>query len=488
MVVASVVAAAVAQPPLAVTDVTVIDGTGRPARPGMTVLIAGDRIAAVDDGRRAELPPDTQVVDGRGRFLIPGLSDLHVHLTNQPDQSLTRDWMMPLLLAHGVTLVRDMGGDWNRIEELRREIAAGTIRGPRIVASGPFVDGPGFVEDPVRTAEEARRRVQELGRLGVDGVAGVDGVDFIKVQANLSPESYRAVLAEAKRLGLVVAGHVPVAVSAFEVARSGQRSIEHSSPILAGDGGVLLACSSREDELRRELLAIERDSAAQGADREKLEQRTRELQARLLDTYDAPRCARLAALLRRKNVAFVPTQIWARRLAPLDAGDGLDPLAAALMPASLRARFVERRAAAIEQTSEETFALRRRIAATTRALVGNLDRLGVPILAGTDALDGDVLPGLALHQELELMVSSGLTPLAALQSATRDAALYFGEGRSRGTIEKGKVADLVLLDADPLQDITNTRRIHAVIAGGELLSAADRQKLLDQVAAFAAGH
>jgi imidazolonepropionase-like amidohydrolase len=479
MLVAWFATAARADPPLAVTDVTVIDATGGPARHGMTVLIAGDRIAAVRASRRVELPPETEIVDGRGRFLIPGLSDLHVHLTNEPDQTVTRDWMTPMLLAHGVTLVRDMGGDWERIQALRREIEAGTLRGPRIVAAGPFVDGPGFVEDPVRTVEEARRRVEERARLGVD---------FIKVQANLGPESYRAVLAEAKRQGLTVAGHVPVAVSAFEVARSGQRSIEHSSPILAGDGGVLLGCSSREEELRGELVALERDSAAAGADREKVRARTRELQTRMLDTYDAKRCASLAALLRRKSVWFVPTQIWARRLAPLDAADGIDPLAAVLMPASRRARFVERRAAAIEQTSEETFALRRRIATTTRTLVGTLHRLGVPILAGTDAMDGDVLPGLALHQELEMMVSSGLDPLEALQSATRDAALYLGEGRTRGTIEQGKVADLVLLDADPLEDITNTRRIRAVIAGGKLLSAADRQKLLDEVAEFARTH
>jgi imidazolonepropionase-like amidohydrolase len=149
---------------------------------------------------------------------------------------------------------------------------------------------------------------------------------------------------------------------------------------------------------------------------------------------------------------------------------------------------VERRAASIEQTSEETFALRRRIADTTRDLVATLHRLGVPILAGTDAMDGDVLPGTSLHQELELMVRSGLTPLEALRTATLDAARYFGEASSRGTIEVGKLADLVLLDADPIEDIANTRRIHAVIVGGELLSAAERQRLLDEIAAFASAH
>jgi imidazolonepropionase-like amidohydrolase len=472
-------AAPPAERALAVTGVTVIDATGKPARPGQTVLIEGGRIAAIRDSAHIEVPADAEIVAGEGRFLIPGLADMHLHLANQPEPALTREWMLPMLLAHGITMVRDMGGDWTRIEELRRQLADGGIRGPRIVSPGPFVDGPGFVDEPVRTPQEARTRVGELAQLGVD---------FIKVQANLSGESYRAAVAEAKRRGLVIAGHVPVAVSAFEVARSGQRSIEHSSPILPGDAGLLLACSTREEELRAETAAIDRDAAAPDADRPALGLRTRELQIAMIESYDARRCARLAAILARRRIWWVPTQIWAQRLTPLDAADAIDPAVAALLPASRRARFVERRAAGIEQTPEEIFVLRRRIAEATRDLVATLHRRGVRLLAGSDALDGDVLPGLALHQELELMVRAGLTPSEALQTATRNAALYLGEAGARGTIEAGKVADLVLLDADPLADIANTRRIHAVIAGGRLISAAERQQLLDAAAVFASSH
>jgi hypothetical protein len=279
-----------------------------------------------------------------------------------------------------------------------------------------------------------------------------------------------------------------MAVSAAEVAGSGQRSLEHSSPILPGDAGVLLACSSREDQLRAEMVAIDRVSAAADADRQRLRLRTRDLQTRMIETYDAERCRRLGRELARSGVWLVPTLIWARRLAPLDAADGVDPLAAPLMPRSGRDRFAERRAAAIAQTAEETFALRRRIDETTRSLVGSMRELGVRLLAGSDAMDGDVLPGLALHQELELLVGAGASPLEALQAATREPARYLGEEGTRGTIEVGKRADLLLLDADPLANIANTRRIHALIVGGVLLSAADREKLMAEVVRFASSH
>jgi len=402
---------------------------------------------------------------------------MHVHLTNQPDQTISHELLLPLLVAFGVTGVREMGGDWERLQQLRQGVAAGQVIGPRIIAAGPFVDGPGFVDKPVRTPEEARQRVRELKALGVD---------FIKVQANLSPESYRAVLAEAKPLGLAVAGHVPEAVSAFEAARSGQISIEHSSPILPGDAALLLACSSKEDGLRAELLAIKAEAEKPNADRQQLRLRERALQTQMLESYDARKCASLFALLKQNNVAVVPTQVWGQRFAPLNAEDGVNPAARPFMPAKTLARLEERRAAGIKATTPGTFALRQMIAKQTRELVGALRLSGVRLLAGTDALDGDVLPGLSLHQELELMVQAGLTPLEALQTATRNAAQFFGEDDK--LIAPGKRADLVLLDASPLQEIGNTRQIHAVIYGGKLLAAAQRQELLTKLAVFAGQH
>jgi imidazolonepropionase-like amidohydrolase len=473
-------ASATAQPPakpLALTHVTVIDLVSKAPLPDQTVIITGDRITALGPAKRVKVPAEAEVIDATGKFLIPGLWDMHVHLTNQPDQTISRELLLPLLVAFGVTGVRDMGGAWERLQQLRQAVAAGQIIGPRIVAAGPFVDGPGFVEKPVRTADEARQRVRELKALGVD---------FIKVQANLSPEAYRAVLAEAKQLGLAVAGHVPEAVSAFEAAGSGQISIEHSSPILPGDASLLLACSSKEEGLRAELLAIKTEAEKPNADRQQIRVRERALQTQMLDSYDAQKCTRLATLLKQNNVAVVPTQVWGQRFAPLSAEDGVYPAARPFMPAKTLARFEERRLNGIKATAPGTFALRQMIAEKTRELVGTLRLNGVRLLAGTDALDGDVLPGLGLHQELELLVQTGLTPLEALKTATRNAAQFLGEDGN--LISPGKRADLVLLDASPLQEIGNTRKIHAVVYGGKLLTAAQRQELLTKLAAFASQH
>jgi urease gamma subunit len=281
---------------------------------------------------------------------------------------------------------------------------------------------------------------------------------------------------------------VPEAVSAFEVARSGQRSIEHSSPILPGDGGILLSCSSKEDELRAELLAIKRDSAAPNANRQELRLRQRTLQTQMLDTYDARKCQSLFALLKQQKVWVVPTQIWAKRLLPLNATDSIDAGAQALLPQQTGTRLAQRRNEGIKVTAPESFALRTRIVEKTRELVSAMYRAGVPMLTGTDALDGDVIPGVSLHQELELMVEAGLSPMEALQTATRNAAQYFGAIKSRGTIEVGKLADLVLLDADPLQNISHTQKIHAVILQGRLISAQQRQVLLEQIKRYADAH
>jgi imidazolonepropionase-like amidohydrolase len=473
------VCAAQAARPLALTNVTVIDATGKPAQREMTVLIEGERISKLFKTGQTKLPSNAEIIDANGKFLIPGLWDMHIHLTNQPDQTLSRDWMLPLLTANGVTGIREMGGAWQHIQNLRQAVSANNGIGPRIVAPGPFVDGPGFVDKPVRTPDEARQQVRELKKLGVD---------FIKVQANLSPECYRAVLAEAKALGLTVAGHVPEAVSAFEVVRSGQRSIEHSSPILPGDAGIMLSCSSKEDALRAELLAIKNDSAAPNADRQQLRLRQRKLQTEMLETYDARKCAGLFALMKQNNVWVVATQIWAQRLLPLNAEDVIDPIAKMYLPLKTRTRFEQRRSEGIKITAPESFALRQQIAAKTREMLGAMRLAGVPLLAGTDAYDGAVLPGFSLHQELELLVQSGLTPMETLQTATRNAAQFFGEEKTRGTIEIGKQADLVLLEADPLQNIAHTRQIHAVIQGGKLLTAEARQALLEKIKAFAEGH
>ncbi len=443
-----------------IRGVTVIDGTGAAARRA-SVVIDGDRIASV---RPLDPPPGAalEVVDGTGLFLIPGLWDMHVHLTVTPDQKVSRDVVLPLFLRYGVVGVRDMGGDPARLEELKKEIAAGRP-GPRIVTPGPFVDGPQDASPmvmPVATEDEARAAVRALAKRRVD---------FVKVQGGLTLPTWRAVLDEAARAGLSVAGHVPEAVSAWDIARSPQRSIEHVSPVIPGDAGLLLGCSREEETLREELLALSRVAKEKDADRTAIRAARKTLQTRILDTFDTGKADKLAELLAKNGTTVVPTLIFGRSFAPFEAEvDPQMPLDA--IPAEMRERWQKARKAYMDASTPEDLALRKRMDDTSRTLVAQLHRAGVRVLAGSDALDGFDLPGFALHQELALLVSCRLTPMEALQSATRDAARFLGKESDAGTVEAGKRADLVLLSADPLTDIRNTRKIAAVWIGGQRLA------------------
>jgi len=467
---------------LVIRHVNLIDATGKPAQADMTVIVVGDHLQTIGKTNKVKIPADAEVIDAMGKTLIPGLWDSHIHLTIAAGQEVTRELFAPMLVAYGVTTVREMGGDWQRVQQLRKEIGEGKVIGPRIFAPGPFVDGPQPADVnflPVANETEAREAVRKLK---------ADGVDFIKVQAGLSLDQWRAVTDEARKISIPVAGHIPEAVSAFDVAQSNQRSIEHISPVLPGDAGIMLACSSKEPELRAELAALKFASEDKTADRQQLRRRQRELQRQMATSYDAQKCARLFSLLIKNQIHAVPTQIWSTRFAPLSADDLPNDESLRLAPASMRMRWEKRRGEVIKASTLEDFAFRQMLAGKSRDLVTAMIRAGVPLLAGTDGMDGYVLPGAGLHEELALFVQSGMTPMAALQSATRDAAKFMGKQDTLGTIERGKIADLVLLDADPLQSINNTRRIHAVIIGGKLISNAQRQEMLTTLERFAKQH
>ncbi|MFN0112036.1 MAG: amidohydrolase family protein [Blastocatellia bacterium] len=467
---------------LVITGVNLIDATGQPMQNGMTVVVTGDRIAAIGKNGKVKIPANAEIVDAAGKFLIPGLWDSHLHMTIAVDQAGTTELLAPMLVAYGVTSVREMGGDWQRIQQLRKAINSGQVVGPRIFAPGPFVDGPQPADvnfQPVADEVEARLAVRKLK---------ADGVDFIKVQAGLSLETWRAVVDESQKAGIPVAGHIPEIVSAFDVARSAQRSVEHISPVLPGDAGIMLACSSREAELRAELAAIKKAAENKNANRQQLRQRQRDLQRAMAVSYDSKKCEELFTLFVKNQIHAVPTAIWGKRFAPLSESDLPADDSLKLAPASMRARWDKRRADVIKASSPEDFAFRQLLNDKSRELIAAMIRAKVPMLAGTDAMDGYVLPGSGLHEELSLLVEAGMSPMAALQSATRNAARFMGKLDSVGTIEKGKIADLVLLDADPLQSIGNARKIHAVIFGGKLISSSQRQEMMAKLETYAKGH
>ncbi|HEX2080181.1 MAG TPA: amidohydrolase family protein [Longimicrobium sp.] len=438
---------------IAITGVTVIDGTGAPARADQTVVVQGSRIVAVGPSASVRVPAGARRIEARGKWLIPGLWDMHVHAFGYG----FADFTGPLLLAHGVTGARDMGFLVDTARHWRDEVAAGRVPGPRLVIGGRL-DGPRNRAPWVAraaTADEARRAVDSL----VDG-----GADFIKVYSHLPREAYFAAAERARRRGVPFAGHVPYAVSVEEAARAGQRGIEHQDDLMR-------ACSAEDEALRAELMSMPPDAppARQLA-------LIRDHARRMRAGYDPARCARVIAAMAEAGAWATPTLVvYQPYLAPGDTAV-THPALMRYVPQRLRAEWrarLERAGPGDTATVSAYFSLAR---------TGEMHRAGVRLLAGTDAPLAYVHPGISLHDELALLVRAGLTPMQALQSATRDPAAYLGALDSLGTVQPGRLADLVLLDADPLADIRNTRRIHAVIASGRVV---DRAALLRRAESFA---
>jgi len=457
------------------TNVAIVNLEAGVVEPDMTVVIRDGRIEAIARRGLIQLSRNVRVINAKGKYLMPGLWDMHLHLAIRPEAELSPQVILPLLVAHGVVGTRDMGSDFARIQAMRKEIAGEKIPGPAILSPGPFVDGPQPADAtvvPVANAAEARQAARALK---------ARGVDFIKAQAGLSREAFLALADEARRAGIPIAGHVPEAVSAREVSDAGQKSIEHVSPALPGDAGILLAVSSREDELRKELLFLRAAEAEPGSSRKELRAHQRALQVALLDSYSPEKAATLFRRMAENKTYVVPTLIWSQSYRPPDAtklGDGV-PLE--FVPAAMRERWLARRAAYQEVVTEEDSALNRRMAEKSLQLVQAMHRARVPLLAGTDSLDAFVLPGLSLHQELELLVQAGLPPLEALRTATLNAARFLGREKEMGSVEKGMLGDVVLLDANPLIDIRNTRRIAGLVLRGQYYSRRDLDEMLEGV-------
>ena len=467
ILVASALTAAETPAPVVFDNVTVIDATGAPAKPGMRVVIANGRIESISRAvSKAGSPREAQVVNAHGKFLIPGLWDMHAHLSRSD---------LPLYVANGVTGVRVMAGEFSRVPHLqdyprwRQQIADGELLGPRLIIASLILDGPkgrpklGKPSGLVRDADEGRARVKE---------AIEDGADFIKVYSSLPREGYFAIADEAKKRHIPFAGHVSVFVSAAEASEAGQASIEHLSM-------VPLACSTREEEIRAAW--VQRYDKA--ADYLETAPPTSELELMLQSYSDAKASALFSAFL-KNHTWQCPTLTVARSGALL--GD-----AALEQDSRLRYMNRDRRVVWANATkyfaasSKEDRAVRARLFDKQMEITGAMYRAGVGILAGTDVANPYCLPGFGLHDELRLLVRAGLPPIDALRSATAKAAEFAGKADSFGTIEIGKIADLVLLDANPLEDIANTAKINAVMFGGKLFTRSQLDRLLHEAEAAA---
>lgn len=420
----------------AITHVAVIDGRDSLPRLDQAVVVRGNRIVEVGPAATVRVPRGATIVEGRGKYLIPGLWDMHVHT----DVPAGRE-VLALYVANGVTGVRDMAGRWETLRGWRDSIAAGQLAGPRIVASGPYLVGG---DSPIphllaRDTAEARRGVDSLATLGVD---------VVKVHTRLRPDVFFAVLRRTRELGLPVAGHVSAAVGALAASDSGVRSIEHLL-------GVPLPCTPAES------VALVPKFATQAA----------------LGRCSSRDLAPLYAALARNGTWVTPTLTgifevasWPRRELP---GDSV----ARWIPDTLR-RYVASIFPMPDSIPPGADAVGLKVYEMRLAQVAAMQRAGVGILAGTDAPLRNAPPGFGLHQELQQLARGGMSNHAVLRAATLEPARYLGMTDSLGTVEPGRFADLVLLDASPLVDIRNTARIAAVFANGRYFDAVARRRLL----------
>jgi hypothetical protein len=465
---------------LAITNVTVIDPESRRVLPKHSVLVRGDRIVAVVPTRTRSRYAPSRTIDGTGRFLIPGLMDMHAHLF-LPEPATPS---LNLLLANGITSFREMSSDcWalagvktgciSDYKSLQARLRDGSIAGPDLLATTSImVFGRAYGNVPKgapeflipRTPDEARELVRYLK---------TREVDLIKTHDTIPKDVFVALADEAKKQGIPVGGHIPFGMGVAGVIEHGYASIEHARDLLYD-------CSRYGPEFRR--LTSDVADRRPGAKRPEDVVRLRET----VGQFDEAICAAMLKRLAGSGIYYVPTHVTREMEAR-----ATDP---AYVQDPNRKYITARRMARWEKDIAETAALPAEEAAALNAffrhglrITGLAYAAGVPIMAGTDQNDTLIVPGFSLHRELALLAQAGIPPMDVLRSATTTPASYLKKSDLLGGISAGKEADLVLLRANPLKDIRNTAAVEAVVANGRLYDRAALNGLLVEAERVAAG-
>ncbi|HEU0311080.1 MAG TPA: amidohydrolase family protein [Sphingomicrobium sp.] len=468
MAVAAVMAAspALAAPEAAdllIRHATVIDVAKGRTVPDQAVAVRnGEIIAAGPDRAVARRVSAAQTIEATGKFVMPGLWDMHVHFGGGPELIQENKDLLPIYVAYGVTSVRDCAADLSdSVIQWRSEVAAGSLLGPTIYTSGPKLEGykplwKGTIE--VGTPTEVNAALDRLHSMQVD---------FVKITDNtLKPDIFEYAVRAARARGLKISAHTPFALTIEQAARAGLSSVEHLD--------YLIKAGSPQE-------------VAIGADHVAGKLNYGEASDRFVETFD-PEYARGAYdRLAKLGLSVTPTLNMSRILAYLDREDHRDDAALALIGPGIRKTYDWRVERAAKSTPAQVAARHKEYELSVKVLP-MLRNAGIPILAGTDAgyLNSFNYPGIGLHDELQRYVEAGLTPREALASATLTGPNFLGHADRYGAVAKGKAADILILDANPLQYIGATRRIHGVVLKGQWLNRAALDRLLESAKAAAA--
>lgn len=429
---------------LALTHANVFDGRSPVLKRDMTILVQGDRFVRIGPSASMKIPKTFKVLSLGGQYVIPGLWDMHVHLAGlSADPSWSGDVLLPMLVQNGVLGIRDMGGDPVALQRWKREISDGKRIGPHIVSAGKMIDGS--FEDPavitVHNASESRRAVDEIA---------ASNSDFVKVLSGVTKEEYFAVLDEAAKKRLKVAGHLTPEVSVEQALDAGQHSFEH---IIYS--GIPLACTKNEEQLDQKMSAAMNSGAIR---------RIGAVLDEAADEYDAGQAERIWQKFKAHGAAVVPTMVSTYVNAHMDE---LTQQPELLQPLPEKIRQGWSAAAIMPHYQADKLAWYKREVEQEKKLVLSMFTAGVNVLPGSDSLDPYNLPGTSLHKELELFVESGFTPAQALIAATSKSADFAGDN-DRGFIAEGRIADFLVLTGDPLLDIRNVRKISAIAQSGRM--------------------
>lgn len=448
-----------------IQNITTIDAENR-LNENQTVVIQDGKIVEVGSSDVLSISDENnQIIDGSGKYLIPGLWDAHVHFSYIEELAPS---MFDLFLAYGITSVRDTGGRIEFIKQWKDRAVASPTEAPRVMIAGPLLDGEPNVYDgssPGRpplsvgldTVEDVTEMVNRLDSIGVD---------LLKAYEMLTPEQFEEVMRLAEEKGLKVTGHVPLSMNAVSASNAGLNSMEHMR-------NLEVSMASNWEELQEQRLQMleEGQDDPGGILRSRIHSAMRET---AIENYDEERANEVLQVLAENETWQIPTLALNTRSVEKFYTDPEWQETFTLLPDSIEQEWY---ASAEEGAQSEVSEFRAEYSEWLFNMVGKINEAGITLMTGTDTPIGLLTPGRSLHHELKVMVDAGLTPMEALKAATLNPAKYFEMEDELGTIDEGKWADLLILDANPLENIENTLEIDAVIKKGEVYDQAALEEL-----------